>query len=69
MVKTSLMADLHIANFAKEPNPPYIEIVPNGALRRLRLYFPDAYTRYPVMISKGESSLRQASTILPTANC
>jgi hypothetical protein len=43
MVKTSLMADIHIADFAKEPNAQYIETAKNEALRRLRLYFPDAY--------------------------
>jgi hypothetical protein len=43
MVKSSLMADIHIADFAKEPKAPYIEVPTNEALRRLRLYFPDAY--------------------------
>jgi hypothetical protein len=43
MVKSPLMADIHIADFAKEPKAPYIEIATNEALRRLRRYFPDAY--------------------------
>jgi hypothetical protein len=43
ILKNSLMADIHIADLAKEPDTRNDEIYANEALRRLRLYFPDAY--------------------------
>jgi hypothetical protein len=57
-VKTSLLADIHIPDFAKEPNTANLEQASNEALRRLRLYFPNAYNALPGDDYRGKASLR-----------
>lgn len=70
-LKTSLLEDIRVANNLqnKSTDRMYIETVVNPALKRLRLYFPDAYSalagddlKRKVDFERREDTLRGGST-------